>query len=88
MSKNKIRHTEHVSKTIPIIKPLLYVLLIGGMIWGLFTLFQPSSDLVPYNKYKKTDVSADCAGRYSFEKPTQTSFSGQGTRTLRAGRPK
>jgi Flp pilus assembly protein TadD/plastocyanin len=29
------------------------------MIWGLFTLFQPSGDLVPYNKYKKTDVSAD-----------------------------
>jgi len=59
MSKNKIRHTEHVSKSIPVLKPLLYVLLIGGVIWGLFTLFQPSNDLVPYNKYKKTDISTD-----------------------------
>ena len=59
MSKKKIRQTEHVSKSIPILKPLLYVLLIGGMVWGLFTLFQPSDDLVPYNKYKKTDVSVD-----------------------------
>ena len=59
MSKNKIRHTEHVSKSIPIVKPLIYILLIGGFIWGLFALFQPSSDLVPYNKYKKTDVSVD-----------------------------
>jgi Flp pilus assembly protein TadD/plastocyanin len=57
MSKNKIRHTEHVSKSIPVIKPLLYVLLTGGMIWGLVSLFQPSGNLVPYNKYKKTDVS-------------------------------
>jgi len=59
MSKNKIRKTEHVSKSIPIFKPLLYVLLIGGLIWGLFALFQPSDNLVPYNKFKKTDVSAD-----------------------------
>ena len=59
MSKNKIRHTEHVSKSIPILKPLIYVLLIGGMVWGLFALFQPSGNLVPYNKYKKTDVSTD-----------------------------
>ncbi len=57
MSKNKIRHTEHVSKSIPIIKPLLAILLIGGVIWGLVALFQPPSNLVPYNKYKKTDVS-------------------------------
>jgi Flp pilus assembly protein TadD/plastocyanin len=57
MSKNKIRHTEHVSKSVPVIKPLLYVILIGGIIWGLVALFQPSGDLVPYNKYKKTDVS-------------------------------
>ncbi len=57
MSKNKIRHTEHVSKSIPVVKPLLYVLLIGGMIWGLVYLFRPSGNLVPYNKYKKTDVS-------------------------------
>ena len=58
MSKNKIRHTEHVSKSIPVIKPLLAILLIGGIIWGLVSLFQPPGDLVPYNKYKKTDVSA------------------------------
>ena len=58
MSKNKIRHTEHVSKSIPIVKPLLAILLIGGLIWGLVALFQPPSNLVPYNKYKKTDVSA------------------------------
>jgi Flp pilus assembly protein TadD/plastocyanin len=57
MSKNKIRHTEHVSKSIPVIKPLLVLLLIGGIIWGLVALFQPSSDMVPYKKYKKTDVS-------------------------------
>jgi Flp pilus assembly protein TadD/plastocyanin len=59
MSKNKIRQTEHVSKSIPVIKPLIYILLIGGLIWGLFALFQPSGDLVPYNEYKKTDVSID-----------------------------
>ena len=58
MSKNKIRHTEHVPKTIPIVKPLVYGLLIGGTIWGLVALFQPPSDLVPYNEYKKTDISA------------------------------
>jgi Flp pilus assembly protein TadD/plastocyanin len=57
MSKNKIRHTEHVSKSIPVVKILVVVLLIGGLIWGLVALFQPSSDLVPYSKYKKTDVS-------------------------------
>lgn len=57
MSKNKIRHTEHVSKSIPVVKILFAVLLIGGLIWGLVALFQPSSDLVPYSKYKKTDVS-------------------------------
>ena len=69
MSKNKIRHTEHVSKTIPIIKPLLYVLLIGGTIWGLVSLFQPSSNLVPYNKYKKTDVSAGASEDISAKNP-------------------
>ena len=58
MSKKKIRHTEHVPKTIPIAKPLLYGLLIGGMIWGLVALFQPSSNLVPYDEYKKTEISA------------------------------
>ncbi len=57
MSKNKIRHTEHASKSIPVIKPLIGVLLMGGIIWGLFSLFQPAGDLVPYNKYKKTEVS-------------------------------
>jgi Flp pilus assembly protein TadD/plastocyanin len=57
MSKNKIRHTEHVSKSVPVFKILVGVLLIGGIIWGLVALFQPSGDLVPYNKYKKTDVS-------------------------------
>jgi len=57
MSKNKIRHTEHASKSIPVVKPLLYVLLIGGIIWGLVALFQPPSDMVPYKKYKKTDIS-------------------------------
>ncbi|MEE8207061.1 MAG: tetratricopeptide repeat protein [Nitrospinaceae bacterium] len=62
MSKNKIRHTEHVSKSVPVIKPLLYLLLIGGIIWGLVALFQPSGDLVPYNKYKKTDVSVTAPG--------------------------
>jgi Flp pilus assembly protein TadD/plastocyanin len=59
MSKNKIRQTEHVSKSIPVIKPLIYILLIGGLIWGLFALFQPSGDLVPYKEYKKTDVRID-----------------------------
>lgn len=59
MSKNKIRQTEHVSKSIPVIKPLIYILLIVGFIWGLYALFQPSGDLVPYNEYKKTDVSID-----------------------------
>ena len=43
MSKNKIRHTEHASKSIPVIKPLIGVLLMGGIIWGLFSLFQPVS---------------------------------------------
>jgi Flp pilus assembly protein TadD/plastocyanin len=57
MSKNKIRHTEHVSKSVPVFKILVGVLLIGGIIWGLVALFQPEGDLVPYNKYKKTDVS-------------------------------
>ena len=57
MSKNKIRHTEHASKSIPVIKPLIVVILMGGIIWGLFSLFQPAGDLVPYNKYKKTEVS-------------------------------
>ena len=58
MSKNKIRHTEHVSKSFPVIKTLSGILLTGGMIWGLVSLFQPSGNLVPYNKYKKTEVSA------------------------------
>lgn len=33
------------------------LLLTGGLIWGLVALFQPSSDMVPYSQYKKTDVS-------------------------------
>ena len=57
MSKNKIRHTEHVSKSIPVVKILFAILLIGGVIWGLVALFQPSADMVPYSQYKKTDVS-------------------------------
>jgi len=57
MSKNKIRHTEHVSQSVPVIKILLGLLLVGGLIWGLVALFQPSADMVPYSKYKKTDVS-------------------------------
>ena len=60
MSKKKIgsTHSEHSSKPSSFAKPLLAVLLLGGVIWGLVALFQPSSDLVPYNKYKKTDISA------------------------------
>jgi Flp pilus assembly protein TadD/plastocyanin len=57
MSKNKIRHTEHVSQSVPVMKILLGLLLIGGLIWGLVALFQPSADMVPYSKFKKTDVS-------------------------------
>ena len=57
MSKNKIRHTEHVSKSIPVAKILIALLMMGGLIWGLVALFQPSSDMVPYNQFKKTDVS-------------------------------
>ncbi len=71
MSKNKIRQTDHVSKSIPILKPLIYVLLIGGMIWGLFTLFQPSGDLVPYNEYKKTDVSIDKPEEVASKNPSK-----------------
>ncbi len=57
MSKQKIRHTEHVSKSIPVVKILLVLCLIGGLIWGLVALFQPSADMVPYSQYKKTDIS-------------------------------
>ncbi len=59
MSKNKIRHTEHVSKSFPVLKSLVGVLLTGGLVWGLVSLFQPPSGLVPYNKFKKTEVSVD-----------------------------
>ncbi|MEE9257917.1 MAG: tetratricopeptide repeat protein, partial [Nitrospinaceae bacterium] len=55
MSKNKIRSTRPSG---PIVKTLFGILLVGGVIWGLFSLFQPSADLVPYTKFKKTDVSA------------------------------
>lgn len=60
MSKKKISpaHTEHSSQSGSIAKPLFYALLLGGLIWGLVALFQPATDLVPYNKYKKTDISA------------------------------
>ncbi len=59
MSKKKIHttHQEQPSQSGSIAKPVLGVLLLGGVIWGLFALFQPPSDLVPYNKYKKTDIS-------------------------------
>ena len=57
MSKNKIRQTEHVSKSLPVAKILIGLLLIGGLIWGLVALFQPSPDMVPYSQYKKTDVN-------------------------------
>ena len=67
------------SKSVPVIKPLLYVLIIGGIIWGLVALFQPPEDLVPYNKYKKTDVSVAAPDETSPEKPIQTSFVNPGT---------
>lgn len=58
MSKNKIRGTRPSFSSGLIVKALSGVLLIGGVIWGLFSLFQPSADLVPYTKFKKTDISA------------------------------
>jgi len=58
MSKKKISGTRPSSPSGPIVKTLFGVLLVGGVIWGLFSLFQPSADLVPYTKFKKTDISA------------------------------
>ena len=81
MSKKKIRQTEHVSKSIPIIKPLIYIFLIGGCIWGLFALFQPSGDLVPYNKYKKTDVSVPAPEETTPKTPSEPNSSTRETET-------
>ena len=83
MSKNKIRHTEHVTKSVPVIKPLLYALIIGGIIWGLVALFQPSGDLVPYNKYKKTDVSVTAPQDIDPKSQPKPDSPNQGTGTRR-----
>ena len=56
MSKNTI-HPEHGPKPFPVIKVLSGTVLMGGLIWGLFAAFQPSTNLVPYNKFNKTDIS-------------------------------
>jgi Flp pilus assembly protein TadD/plastocyanin len=56
MSKNKVRQVAHTSPAKTIVKLLIGALLLGALIWGLFTLSQPPGDMVPYNKYKKTDV--------------------------------
>lgn len=69
MSKNKIRHTAPPSKSSLIVKTLFGAVLVGGVIWGLVALFEPPANLVPYTKFKKTDVSAT----QSTEEPTTQS---------------
>ncbi|MCZ6513626.1 MAG: tetratricopeptide repeat protein [Nitrospinae bacterium] len=58
MGKKKIRITAPSPQSRSILKPVIGALLIGGLVWGLASLFEPPPDLVPYTKYKKTDVSA------------------------------
>jgi len=57
MSKNTIRHSDPSSKPFPVAKLLVGSLLLGGTVWGLFAAFQPPTELVPYNKVQKTEIS-------------------------------
>lgn len=58
MSKKKIRKSAPSPQSRSILKPVMGALLVGGLVWGLASLFEPPPDLVPYTKFKKTDVSA------------------------------
>jgi len=58
MSKKKIRRSAPSHPSRSILKPVVGALLVAGLIWGLASLFQPPADLVPYTKFKKTEVSA------------------------------
>jgi len=53
MGKKKIRITAPSPHSRSILKPVIGALLIGGLVWGLASLFEPPPDLVPYTKYKK-----------------------------------
>ena len=57
MSKKKIRRSAPSPQSRSILKPVVGALLVAGLVWGLASLFQPPADLVPYTKFKKTEVS-------------------------------
>ncbi|MDH5761948.1 MAG: tetratricopeptide repeat protein [Nitrospinota bacterium] len=72
MSKNKIRVPDHTPPSRPIFKLLIGALLLAGAIWGLFSLFQPPGDLVPYSKFKKTDVSVSGSEELAEDPPQKS----------------
>lgn len=60
MTSNK--HTSTASKSVSLVKLGSFAVILGGAIWGLVTLFQPTTNLEPYNKYKKVSTVTEGTG--------------------------